>query len=297
MSETVTTTTTVERDGELEDWEAEEELADASITIGLGKTGERGSGYHVRNDPAQPLQRQTVVEQRGLIEARCQSLEIVHGVLSPESNEWATLLVYQINLDTTKRSRRIVSATVSFEFSSSTPRARAPRIHEFSPSRRIALLATTQDQTVTRGLEAGVDSSAATIVGAGLSAKWVKSVSKTVTDEARVTGSTLSDGFGRNVGASWVLSENKSIKSGVPSQLRCAMLLARDDNGPFQCKVTINAEADWKSKLTNLFGTSPTDDPVLFDPTIKPTNRLRKTGYNLDNLGEIDLEELSEIRF
>jgi hypothetical protein len=295
MSETVKMTTAVERDGE--SWEAEEDLADASITIGLGKTGERGSGYHVRNDPAQPLQRQTVVEQRGLIEARCQSLEIVHGALSPDANEWATLLVYQINLDTTKRSRRIVSATVSFEFSSGTPAAKAPRIHEFSPSRRIALLVTTQGQTVTRGLEASVDSSAATIVGAGLSAKWAKSVSNTVTDEARVSGSTLSDDFGRNVGASWVLSENKSIKSGVPSQLRCAMLLARDDNGPFQCKVTINAEADWKSKLTELFGTTPNDDPVLFDPTIKPTNKLRKTGYNLDNLSEIDLEELSEIRF
>ncbi|KAK0609469.1 hypothetical protein B0T14DRAFT_531994 [Immersiella caudata] len=295
MSEIAASTSTTNLDAE--GWEAEEDLADASVTIGLGKTGERGSGYHVRNDPEQPFQRQTVVEQRGVTEARCQSCEIIHGALSPDADQWATLLVYEINLDTTKRSRRIVSATVNFEFNSTTPGGKPPRIHEFAPSRRVAILATTQDQTLVRGLEASVNSSATTIVGAGVSAKWEKSVSKTVSDEARVTGSTISDDFGRNVGACWVLSENRSIKSGVASRLRCAMLLARDDNGPFQCKVTINAEADWKSKVTQLFGTTPTDDPVLFDPSLKPTNRLRKTGYDLDNLDEVDLEALTEIRF
>ncbi|KAK0645717.1 hypothetical protein B0T16DRAFT_457714 [Cercophora newfieldiana] len=284
----------MEQSGEHESWEAEEELADASVTIGLGKTGDE-SGYHTRNDPASPFQRQTAIDQRGLIEVKCQSCEIIHGVLSPDADEWATLLVYQINLDTTKRSRRILSSTVKFEFSSSTPGGRAPRIHEFAPSGRTALLPTTRDQMLVRGVEAGVDSGAMGLANAGVSLKWEKTSSQTTSDEARVSGSTLSDDFGRNVGACWALSENGSIKSGVPSQLRCAMLLARDDAGPFQCKITIAVEADWKSALFRLFGTTPTDDPVLFDPRIKPTNRLCKD-YDLDNLAAVNLEELAEVR-
>jgi hypothetical protein len=276
-------------------WEAEDELEDASSTIGLGRMGETGSGYRIRNDPTQPFQRQTIIEQRGgLIEARCQSVEIVHGALSPDSDEWATLLVYAIHLDTTKRSRRIISATVKFEFS--TPGGRSPRLHNFAPSGRLPLLRTTRDETIVRGVGASV-SSGAVIVDAGLSANWEKTISHTASDEARISGTTLSDDFGRRVGACWTLSENSSIKSGVPSQLRCAMLLARDDDtSPFQCKVTIQVQADWKSALSKLFGTTPVDDPVLFDPSLKPTNKLRKS-YDTDHLDHVDLEEIVLVRF
>jgi hypothetical protein len=280
-----------------ETWVTDEALEDTSVTIGLGKTGEMGSGYHVRNDPSQPFQRQTAVEQRGVIEARCRSCEIVHGILSPDADEYATLLVYQVDLDATKRSRRIMSATIEFEFSSSTPGGRAPRVHTLVPEGRVALLPSTQDETVVRGAEAKADASGITVASAGVSVKWEKTVSRTASDEARVTGSTLCDDLGREVGARWLLSENGSLKSGVPSQLRCAMLLARDDAGPFQCNITIKLEADWKSALGRLFGTTPTDDPVYFNPDMEPTNRLRKAGYDTDNLAAVSLDEFVSVRF
>ncbi len=277
--------------------EIDEDLEDASVSIGLEATGAPGSGYHMSNDPNQPLQRRVAIERRGIIEVRCRSCEIVHGILSPEADEYASLLVYQVDLDSTKRSRRIQSAEIKFEFRSSTPSGQAPRVHSLGPDGRFSVLPTTQDETVTRSAEVSVDASGLSVVTTGTSAKWEKIVSRTTHDEARVTGSTISDDFGREIGARWVLHENESIKSGVPSLLRCAMLLARAEDGPFQCNVTITMKADWKSELGMRFVGQTVDDPVLFDPKLKPTNRLRKEGYDTDNLESVDLSDFVDIHF
>lgn len=98
--------------------------------------------------------------------------------------------------------------------------------------------------------------------------------------------------------AKWILTENGATKSGVPSFLRCAMLLVRPEDNLFQCNVTISVETDLKSKIERLFGTTPPDDPVLFDPAMEPTNNLCRSGYDVDNLGLIDLgSEFVDIRF
>ncbi|KAK7409058.1 hypothetical protein QQX98_008762 [Neonectria punicea] len=283
-------------------WEADSvnsdsDLEDASVSIGLNKTGEPGSGYHTRNDPSQPLQRPTVTERRGVIEVRCKSREIVHGVLSAETEENATLLVYDLHLDTTRRSRRIVSATLEFEFGSLVPSTPAPQVHAIAPAGRVSLLTSTQEESLTRGAElnAGVRESS---IKAGGTVKWEKTVSRTTSDDARVTGHIFSDDYGKGVGVTWVLHENKSIKSGVPSFLRCAVLLNRGyDDAKFQCVVKIKAEADWKSEMGRLFGQTPPDDPILFDPSLSPTNKLNKAGYDTENLGAVELDDFIDITF
>ncbi|KAL7914909.1 hypothetical protein GGI35DRAFT_435558 [Trichoderma velutinum] len=280
---------------EFVDSDPDSDLEDTSVSIGLNKTGERGSGYHTRNDPSAPYQRQTVTERRGIIEVRCKSRDVIHGVLSEETGESATLLVYDFYLDTTRRSRRIVSASLEFEFGSAVPGVPAPQVHAIAPAGRVTLLPSTQEESVTHGAEvnAGVGEFGA---NAGGSLKWEKTVSRTTNDDARVTGHIFSDDYGKGVGASWVLHENPTIKSGTPSFLRCAILLNRGfDENKFQCKVRIKAEADWKSELGRLFGSTPPDDPVLFDPEMPPTNKLRK--YDTENLGSIDLDEFTDIIF
>ncbi|KAH6876600.1 hypothetical protein B0T10DRAFT_497783 [Thelonectria olida] len=275
--------------------DSDSDFDETTISIGLSKTGERGSGYHTRNDPSAPYQRATVTERRGIIEVRCKSREVIHGGLSPDSEDNATLLVYDLHLDTTKRSRRILSATLEFEFSSSVPGTPAPEVQAIAPTGRVAVLSSTQEESLTRGTE--VKASAGQFVDLGASAKWEKTVNRTTSDQARVKGRIFSDDYGKGVGASWVLEENSSIKSGVPSFLRCAMLLNRKfDEENFQCKVKIKAEAGWKSEMGKLFGSTPQDDPVLFDPTLKPTNKLRKE-YDLENLGGLDLDDFVEIVF
>ncbi len=275
------------------DFIASDDLQDASVTIGLGKTGEDGSGYHTRNDPDAPFQRRVAVDRPGVIEVRCESCEIVHGALAPDADEWATLLVYQINLDATKRSRRIKSATIEFQFGSD---GQPPRIHALAPDGRYTVLPSTQNETTTRS--GGANASGGAVgATAGVSAKWEKVVTRTTNDEARVTGSSLCDIYGRAVGARWILHENKTIESGVPSLLRCAMLVARTDESLFECKITIKLEADWRSELGRLFGATPTDDPVFFDPSRPATNRLSRAGYDTNNLAAVDLNEFINIRF
>ncbi|KAK2595808.1 hypothetical protein QQS21_006572 [Conoideocrella luteorostrata] len=277
--------------------DADSDLEDASVSIALNKTGEPGSGYHTRNDPSAPYQRETVTERRGIIEVRCQSREVVHGVLSADTAENATLLVYDFHLDTTRRSRRIVSATVEFEFGSIVPGTPAPQVHAVAPAGRVTLLPSTQEEALCRGtqLTAGAGELG---VNVGGTLKWEKTVNRTASDNARVTGHIFSDDYGKGVGASWILHENGSIKSGVPTFLRCAILLTRgfDDNN-FQCKVKVKVEADWKSELGRLFGSTPPDDPVIFDPHLPPTNKLRKAGYDTDNLGLLGLDDFVEIIF
>ncbi|KAK4195492.1 hypothetical protein QBC40DRAFT_289026 [Triangularia verruculosa] len=279
---------------------SDEALEVASITLVLGEIGASESGYHIFNDPKQPFQRSiTVDHQRGVLEARCRSREVVHGRLFSDSEEDATLLVYDISLDTTKRSRRITKATVEFEFRNSKVDGEAPRVHALAPEGRERCLLSNQEETVTYKTEGTLEAGPVSIVNAGLTVGMEKMTATNVRDDARVTGGTFCDksGYDRESGARWRLTENPTSKSGVPSHLRCAILLAREDNTLFEAKVTIKLEADWKSELgRRLAATSPPDDPVLFNPKAEPTNMLCKTGYDTQNLGRVDLQGFVSIR-
>lgn len=287
-----------------DDWDKESsssgddgDLDDASVTISLGEQGAKGSSYRITNDPASPLQRRTVVDRSGICEVRCRSREIVHGILSPDADEYATLLMYQIDLDARKRSRRILRAEIEFEFTSNTPGGLSPRVERIAPDGRRSLLPSTHEKAVTYGAEAALEAPGG-VAGAKVGVKWEKTVSRTVSDEARVTGSTIcdADDFGREVGVRWILDENKSKASGVPRRLRCAILLARADKGPFSCRVRVKQKMDWKTEIgMQLFGSTPVDDPVLFDPRLPPTNKVTREGYDLGNLGGVDLDKFVEI--
>ncbi|KAM0545411.1 hypothetical protein ACHAPJ_011316 [Fusarium lateritium] len=275
--------------------DSDSDLDETSISIGLDKTGEKGSGYHTRNNPSNPFQRATVTERRGIIQVRCNSREVIHGGVSPDGDN-ATLLVYDFHLDTTKRSRRVRTATLEFQFSSSVPGVPAPEVQAIAPAGRTTLLPSTAEQSKTRGYE--VTAEAGQFVTAGGGVKWETTVSQTISDDARVIGHIFSDDYGKGVGASWVLHENVLKESGTPSFLRCAILLNRKyDEENFECKIKVKAEADWKTEMGRFFGSTPRDDPILFDPTLPPTNKLRKEGYDVENLGALDLDEFVEISF
>jgi len=110
------------------------------------------------------------------------------------------------------------------------------------------------------------------------------------------------DNLGRNVGnynaVSWSLLENATTKTGVPAALRAAVLLKREDEKHFKCVVKIDAVVDHRSKLERMFGgkgKDPKDDPVIFNPELDPTNKLRQ--YDVENLGAIDIQSLSDVKW
>jgi hypothetical protein len=275
--------------------EDDSDLDDTSFSIGLNKTGQKG-GYHTHNHPKAPFQRQTITERRSAIDIRCKSREVIHGYFGPESDNFATLLVYDFHFDAAKRARRVAWANVTFKFSSSVPGAPAPEVHAIAPLGRYTLLSTTQEESYTRGGEVKADAGQMG-VNIGATSKWEKTVSRTTTDDTRLVGATVCDEYGKEVGVNWLLHENNSTKTGVPSFLRTAILLKRADNNMFQCAVTIDVEADWKTELTRFFGSKEKDDPILFDPDLPPTNKLRKSGYNTENLGSINVEDFFDVTF
>lgn len=273
-----------------------------SLLISLDKTGAKGSGYHIRNPPADPFQRETIIERIDAVVIGCRSREVIHGHLGSGSDDFATLLVYDFNFDAMKRSRRIAQANITFEFmdmdtdtdTGGGRTLRTPEVHAIAPMGRHIMQPSTQEESTTQGGDLGVGVGQLGVNASG-SVKWEKVVQRVTSDDTRLMGATTSDPFGRPVGARWTLQENASTKCGVPSFLRTVILLRRKDNDNFRCRVEIEVEADWKTELTRFFGSSPKDDPILFDPSRPPTNTLCKSGYDIGNLGALNISDLTDI--
>ncbi|KAH7227368.1 hypothetical protein BKA60DRAFT_628580 [Fusarium oxysporum] len=230
----------------------------------MTRTTRKNNEFHTRNDLAAPFQRSTITERQGITQVQCFSREIIHGYLSPDGNN-ATLLVYDLHLDTTKTSRRIREAQVKFEFRSSNPGISTPQIAKIAPYGSKSLLPTSAEESKTLGY--GLSAGASQFVSVESSAKWEKTVNQTKNDAARVAGGFLCNDHGKE-----------------------------NDEEEFKCKVTIDANGDWKTVLGGLVGSTPRDDPILFDPVLPPTNKLRKA-YDIENLGSLDLDEFVEIEF
>ncbi|KAK0111585.1 hypothetical protein ONS95_001934 [Cadophora gregata] len=275
---------------------ANEELSDELpfFEVGLFPGGDEGSSFRTQNDPAAPLQRSNYIERHGAVDIRCSCLDVIHGFFSAESETFSTLIILQFRFDSRRKARRFQAVSISLEFGSMKPGETGPEVFSISPDGVLSLVPTSQHEEVSR--EAGLDVGGG-FLGATAIAKvgWTKTVSRDTNDQTTVTGSI--DLKGRNWGkpncASWTLQENATTKTGVPTSMRTAILLKRKDENPFQCIVKINATVDVKSAMERVFGGKPKDDPVLFDPSLEPTNNLQK--YDIEELGAINLEGLCEV--
>ncbi|KAH7317806.1 hypothetical protein BKA65DRAFT_108303 [Rhexocercosporidium sp. MPI-PUGE-AT-0058] len=296
MSSALEKTTALNAFDDPADDSTNEETSDElpSFEVGLLPGGDEGSSFRTQNDPAAPLQRSNYIERHGAVDIRCSCLDVVHGFFSADGETLATLIVLQFRFDSRKKARRIQAVKISLEFGGMKPGENSPEVFSISPAGSLSLVPTTQHEEVSRelGLDIGGGILGATATGR---VGWKKTVSRESSDQTTVTGSI--DLKGRNWGkancASWTLQENATTKTGVPTSMRTGILLKRKDENPFQCVVKINATVDVKSNLESLFGGKPKDDPVLFDPSLDPTNNLQT--YDIEDLGAINLENLCEV--
>jgi len=262
--------------------------------VGLDEGGDEGSGFRFENDPSRPQQRSNITERKGAIDVRCVGKDVVHGFLK-DGEDPATLIVYEFQFDPRKPGRRIISVNAKFLFS---PRngGSEPVVVKVAPRGRMTLVPTKQTESTVNSREGklGAAQFGAELAG---SAKWEKTVSRETTDATTIVGSidTLTRNYGEPNAASWSLMENQSTKTGVPAFFRTAVLLRREDDGEFESTFEIDVKADMVSRLAKLFGKTPIDDPIIYDPTMKPTNKLRE--YDTDNLDDINLQELSLVAF
>jgi hypothetical protein len=269
---------------------------DVWVELGPGDEGDEDSTYRTQNDPARPHQRANVIERKGAVDIRCTAADVIHGTLSPDGDP-ATLLVYDFRFDPRKRARRLLEAHMSFIFSSDNSTVQAPEVLKIAPKGRMKLVPTVAMQSTTRGgeLNAGGGAMGVELGGA---VKWEKTIEQETQDATAVVGSV--DLVGRNYGASnaasWTLLENKSVETGVPAFVRTAVLLRRaDDESEFRAAFKIRAKADMRTSMERVFGSTPKDDPILYDPLLPSTNKLRE--YDSERLGDIDLHELSAVKF
>ncbi|KAI0549770.1 hypothetical protein F4679DRAFT_250924 [Xylaria curta] len=260
--------------------------------IPLTPTGDCGSGFHTQNDPERPFQRTNYIERTGAVEVRCSCVDVIHGLLKLDSNVLCTLLVLEFRFDSRKRARRISSVDIELRFSSLNGHNH-PEINAIAPCGNFDVDPTTQSESFSFSTNfelSPVPPPASTL---SASINYDRNITRDMVYAAKVIGSTALRGrnFGGPNSASWALLENPETKAGVPVALKVAILLNREDEELFQCVIAIKARADWRSSLESVFGSTPPDDPVLFDPAMQPTN----AAYDTNNLGCVDLEALSSI--
>lgn len=274
---------------------------DVSFGFCLETSGLPG-GFHTSNDPSSRFQRTTVTARRGAVDIQCKAQVVIHGRLSPDTDDFATLLVYDFYLNRTKRFRRLASVKVDFEFSSSVSRSNGPEVHAMAPERSWSLLETSQQEHLERATEVSLSGG---VSGANLGGtqKWSRAIDRTTSDFTMLRGMTTCDNFGNETGAEWVMLENGMAvpKKGVPTFLRTAIILRRKTNDYFECAVNIDVEADWKTKATRFFAVKSRekDEPVLYDPALPPINKLKgfQDKFDVANLGSVNIDEIFDVSF
>lgn len=260
--------------------------------VAMFESGSEGSGFHTKNNPKDPYQRQEVVQRTGSIDIRCSVLDVVHGVMDPDSDYWATLMVFQFRFDPQKRMRRIVEASLELLFDVSDPANELPEVEAISFDGSYSLLPSKQSESTTVGGQGTIG--ATQIVNASGMAKWERTVTRETSDKTTISGAKFVVGnVPPNRIAKWTVLENKTLKSGIPASLQVAVRIQRQDETIFTCIPTIKCKADKWTSIESFFGKVPEDDPVLLDPNRKPTNRLMV--YDTDNIGAIDLQTLGNI--
>ncbi|KAL1847090.1 hypothetical protein Daus18300_014060 [Diaporthe australafricana] len=267
----------------------------SSLTVALDPVGE-GDEFHTRNASPQDFERQNVIRRLSKsVNVHCELIDVQHGHLGADrdADDLATLLVLRFRFDPQDTDRRVIKSRVNIEFFSAdrTNDDDPPVVEAIAPNERWSLLPTKDQESVTRGGELSLGVSQ--IVSASGKVTLEKSVTKEdVTDATVVTGfKHLATGkdAGEDTCASWTLLENKSRKSGVPNALNVALLLSRENDEPFNAKVTIEAECDFTTNFKRFWKKVPLDDPILFNPKAEPKRHKRGRSHGGVNLGGLDL--------
>lgn len=252
-------------------------------------------GFHTKNNPHQPFQRSTVHEDRRSIHVKCSLVDVAHGLWSPDGEAYATLLVLGFRFDPSKHGQRITSAKITVTFYGENDDDDHPGVADISLNGSYSLVQTTQTESVTSGLEGTVGANVLNAGQMSVTKKYEKVISRETSDATHVSGATCMIGVDWDPAnaVEWKLRENASRKTGVPAELRVGILLKRESEENFRCTVEIDSQVDMKTSLKRWMGGKPKDDPILFKPSLKPTNRLMQ--YDTQNLGGFDLSLVEDV--
>ncbi|KAI9779171.1 MAG: hypothetical protein M1839_007706 [Geoglossum umbratile] len=261
------------------------------FVVDLCPTGDEGATYHIKNAPGGEIQRPHLVDRGSSLVVQGDLVQVLHGTLSPDGAP-ATLLVVDFNFVSMELSRRFKSAKITLRFADARSRFdQDPEVIRIAPCGYFSIHPTQKREEVKRSVNLSAQAGGA-VAGVNTGFGWELTESVERQDQTTLAGTIRLEGrtYGPKDTARWVLMENVTQKSGVPANLRGAILLKRKNfDDQFIATIQIEAEVDLISSTRSLFGRIPKDDPVVFDPNYAPTSE----GFDLDNLEGYALETLS----
>ncbi|KAM0226898.1 hypothetical protein ACHAPO_011992 [Fusarium lateritium] len=251
---------------------------------------------HVFNLAPNHYHRQEALERTGAVDITCYLEKVIHGTLS--SDEYGSIIVmkwfFQPSLG-----RRISKATIKLLFEvASNDSDTELEVRDISFEGSYSLMPTTQENVTTTGIDttAGVQQ----VAQANVTAKWEKTTTSAKTDAITLNGGKrLVKNTPPKRIAKWELYENESQPQGIPGMLKVAVLIARDDEEKFQCRVDFDCKTDFRTKMEGVFEKIPKDDPIIFQPDSSDKGRRenKNATYDAKDLGNICLDGLSDLTY
>ncbi|PWY74519.1 hypothetical protein BO94DRAFT_607001 [Aspergillus sclerotioniger CBS 115572] len=280
------------QDNQSDDGERVASLEDASFGISLVPVG-CASGYHLLNDARSPDQREMITAYDGSVYYEGKALEVIHGNLSPESNAFATLLVYEFRFTGRRPKARITWASVSFKFRNSDSNSPELKVLQFSPDHQGPLSPVEQEYESSTTLKWHAKAGISVVSGGGAYDKS-NVVRCTKTKDTKVVGTPIITPFQRVYGVKWTLEENEASQAGVPDRIRTAILLERYTEDRFEATVEINMNVKNCYWMERLGGMKDQNDPILYNPSTPPTNHLGRV-YDRHHLAAVDLSSFYKL--
>jgi hypothetical protein len=97
--------------------------------VGMLEGDIQGGQFHTKNNLKDPYQRREIIRRTGHgVDIRCTLIDAIHGVMSEDSDYWATLLVLQFRFDPQKRARQSLKQLSSLSLTSRTRMASLPEV-------------------------------------------------------------------------------------------------------------------------------------------------------------------------
>ncbi|KAK1768260.1 hypothetical protein QBC33DRAFT_577861 [Phialemonium atrogriseum] len=247
--------------------EDEHVMAEIMLSEDIDEEGD----FRPRIDASSSFQRETITDGRGVVDIRCVAKDVIHGYFK-----------HGFQFDSHKGTRRIAKVDIQFVYEGDEIGSELD-VFEIAPKGRWTLEPREQTDVMIGG--EGADNWAAK---SGYKLK--RTTTRGMQHGTTVVGSTEVTNriHGPPNVARWSLMENTS--AGVPTIFRAVVLLRREDDFPFHSSVKVKASVDWKRRLSPLFGATPADHHILYDPRLPPTNKLHIC--DTYNLGHVSLRGL-----
>jgi hypothetical protein len=215
----------------------------------------------------------------------------LHSVLDPTNRDNASLLVFQFNLLSLERHRRLTSAAITIRFADAQGRGKFdPEVVSWAPNGVFSVQETVHHEVVQR-------------VGSLGAPIWEDMRDKTMYGHygARLSAYPRIEGrnYGKRNAVVWSIIEDDVQKRGISYSFEAAVLLKRANNDNFLAEIHLDTQTASGSTILSTIESFFRRDSGVADNLI-PLNPgalvRRKVRGDPDRLGQIDLQKLSSIR-